>query len=139
MALTCLVVEWLRLSGCCCTIMPVVSTVLSQLNNERTINLSTDLYSLIQPNSKHILFSCLFILRSKHMFQVIYHLNVSSWAWSPRQPTRCYPHAMTELLTTPTKAQCAAVNLPPPTRHLSPCYPAAPTSHLRLLYSNPKA
>lgn len=34
--------------------------------------------------------------------------------------------AMLELLTTPTKAQCAPVNLPPPTHHLSPHYYAPP-------------
>lgn len=45
---------------------------------------------------------------------------------------------MIELLTEPTKAQCAAVNLSPPTHHLSPHCPAPPpplpppthTSHL---------
>lgn len=40
--------------------------------------------------------------------------------------TRCYHHVMMELLTTPTKALCAPVNLPPPTRHLSPHYSAPP-------------
>lgn len=41
-----------------------------------------------------------------------------------------------ELLTTPTKAQCAAVNLSPPTRHISPLYPAPPphTSTLFFLF-----
>lgn len=73
-----------------------------------------------------------FVPERNHVFQVI----------PPRyllcallQPTRCDHCVRMELLTTPTKAQCAAVNLSPPTHHISPCYPAPPphTSTLFIL------
>ena len=112
----------------------VISSVIitKQLKKSKMCPLS--LSGSISPTAlfqTHLFLPLMLYPERQHVFQV----TPPKCPWFVlSEPTRCYHQAMMELLT-PTKAQRAAVNLPPPTCHISPYCPV-PSLHTSTLYLN---